>query len=186
MAERSGRSVRRCRCGRTEGPDAESVETLFAIAHARLILREELGRETDELDELAIQMESEIADPTDFELDRPAILFWAEAEWKRLSTHLTGLEEWDAHRTGLERRLQELKDAEPGDIALVAGSVDELVALATEVNEPVAKPLVERYAGTFTAADYDATWPPGRNEACWCGSGQKYKRCCLARARASS
>ena len=21
-------------------------------------------------------------------------------------------------------------------------------------------------------------WPPGRNEPCWCGSGQKYKRCC--------
>lgn len=22
------------------------------------------------------------------------------------------------------------------------------------------------------------TWPPGRNDACWCGSGRKYKRCC--------
>ena len=22
------------------------------------------------------------------------------------------------------------------------------------------------------------TWPPGRNDACWCRSGQKYKRCC--------
>jgi tetratricopeptide (TPR) repeat protein len=21
-------------------------------------------------------------------------------------------------------------------------------------------------------------WPPGRNERCWCGTGQKYKRCC--------
>jgi uncharacterized protein YchJ len=20
---------------------------------------------------------------------------------------------------------------------------------------------------------------PGRNESCWCGSGQKYKKCCL-------
>ena len=24
------------------------------------------------------------------------------------------------------------------------------------------------------------TWPPGRNEACWCGSGHKYKKCCAA------
>ena len=23
-------------------------------------------------------------------------------------------------------------------------------------------------------------WPPGRNEACWCGSGRKYKKCCAA------
>jgi tetratricopeptide (TPR) repeat protein len=22
------------------------------------------------------------------------------------------------------------------------------------------------------------TWPPGRNERCWCGSGRKYKKCC--------
>ena len=22
------------------------------------------------------------------------------------------------------------------------------------------------------------TWPPGRNESCWCGSGRKYKKCC--------
>jgi tetratricopeptide (TPR) repeat protein len=22
------------------------------------------------------------------------------------------------------------------------------------------------------------TWPPGRNEPCWCGSGRKYKKCC--------
>jgi hypothetical protein len=21
-------------------------------------------------------------------------------------------------------------------------------------------------------------WPPARNDACWCGSGEKYKRCC--------
>lgn len=24
------------------------------------------------------------------------------------------------------------------------------------------------------------TWPPGRNEPCWCGSGRKYKKCCGA------
>jgi SEC-C motif-containing protein len=164
-------------------PDPAAVEILYAIIHARLVLREELGRETDDLDELAIQLEAEVADATDFELDRPAVLFWTEPEWKRLSTLMTGLEAWDAHRTGLERRLQEIKDVGPGDVALVAGSVDELSALASQRGEPIAKPLVERYAGTFTAADGDATWPPGRNEPCWCGSGQKYKRCCLARAR---
>lgn len=26
-------------------------------------------------------------------------------------------------------------------------------------------------------------WPPGRNEACWCGSGRKYKKCCGSPAR---
>jgi hypothetical protein len=164
----------------------ESVETMFAVIHARLVLREELGRETDVIDELAMQLESEVADATDFELDQSAIVFWTEDEWKRLHTYLTGLEDWEAHRTGVERQLQDFRASGPGDFALVAGSVDELVAFGTEVGEPVTKALVERYAATFTAADADASWPPGRNEPCWCGSGQKYKRCCLARARSLS
>jgi uncharacterized protein YchJ len=25
-------------------------------------------------------------------------------------------------------------------------------------------------------------WPPERNAPCWCGSGQKYKRCCRPRS----
>jgi len=33
------------------------------------------------------------------------------------------------------------------------------------------------------AASYEGEgvdWPPGRNQACWCGSGTKYKKCCGA------
>jgi hypothetical protein len=164
-------------------PREESVETMFAVIHARLVLREELGRETDVIDELAMQLESEVADATDFELGQQAVLFWPEDEWKRLRTLLPGMDEWEAHRTGLERQLQDFRASGPGDFALVAGSVDELVAFGNEMGEPMAKALVERYAGTFTTADADASWPPGRNDPCWCGSGQKYKRCCLARAR---
>jgi hypothetical protein len=26
-------------------------------------------------------------------------------------------------------------------------------------------------------------WPPERSDACWCGSGLKYKKCCLPRSR---
>jgi uncharacterized protein YecA (UPF0149 family) len=30
-------------------------------------------------------------------------------------------------------------------------------------------------------ADPDVvSWPPGRNQPCWCGSGYKYKKCCAA------
>lgn len=24
------------------------------------------------------------------------------------------------------------------------------------------------------------SWPPRRNQPCWCGSGRKYKKCCAA------
>ena len=38
------------------------------------------------------------------------------------------------------------------------------------------------YAALLGAhADPDlVSWPPGRNEPCWCGSGRKYKKCCAA------
>lgn len=35
------------------------------------------------------------------------------------------------------------------------------------------------YAGDRTGEDLAPLWPPGRNQPCWCGSGRKYKKCCL-------
>lgn len=35
------------------------------------------------------------------------------------------------------------------------------------------------YAAELLRLGGAITWPPGRNDSCWCGSGQKYKRCCL-------
>lgn len=34
------------------------------------------------------------------------------------------------------------------------------------------------YAVAMLEAGEATTWPPARNEPCWCGSGVKYKRCC--------
>lgn len=34
------------------------------------------------------------------------------------------------------------------------------------------------YAAAMLEAGEATTWPPARNEPCWCGSGVKYKRCC--------
>jgi uncharacterized protein YecA (UPF0149 family) len=33
-----------------------------------------------------------------------------------------------------------------------------------------------------TAPERLISWPPGRNEACWCASTRKYKKCCDAPA----
>lgn len=35
-----------------------------------------------------------------------------------------------------------------------------------------------QYAAELTRHGEAIPWPPGRNDPCWCGSGQKYKRCC--------
>jgi SEC-C motif len=34
------------------------------------------------------------------------------------------------------------------------------------------------YAAELTRRGEFIRWPPDRNDACWCGSGRKYKRCC--------
>lgn len=38
------------------------------------------------------------------------------------------------------------------------------------------------YAGDQVTIDDPSLipWPPARNEACWCGSSRKYKKCCAA------
>ncbi|MGB8022412.1 MAG: SEC-C metal-binding domain-containing protein [Candidatus Nanopelagicales bacterium] len=47
--------------------------------------------------------------------------------------------------------------------------------------EPDPSQLRARYAADVARdPSRRIAWPPGRNEACWCGSGRKYKRCCGA------
>jgi uncharacterized protein YecA (UPF0149 family) len=36
------------------------------------------------------------------------------------------------------------------------------------------------YASQLRSTGDTLPWPPGRNDACWCRSGRKYKRCCGA------
>ncbi len=48
--------------------------------------------------------------------------------------------------------------------------------------EPDSAEARAHYAAHLTAkADPEiVSWPPGRNEPCWCGSGRKYKKCCAS------
>ena len=61
--------------------------------------------------------------------------------------------------------------------AIVPIVVDEYAAWCTEQDED---PEEARAAYTAHRMREGAAipWPPGRNEACWCGSGRKYKKCC--------
>lgn len=66
---------------------------------------------------------------------------------------------------------------------LVELSVDEVAAWASEHGwEPGWGVTQDQVAAEALAVDAarGRSWPPGRNEPCWCGSGAKYKRCCGA------
>ncbi|MDT0202648.1 SEC-C domain-containing protein [Nocardioides sp. AE5] len=85
------------------------------------------------------------------------------------------------HRT-VEAELRDGARANPADrvelvIASVAGFDDHLTRTG---NDPLQEATRLAYMEEAHAGGEILAWPPGRNEACWCGSERKYKKCCDA------
>jgi hypothetical protein len=167
--------------GALDAMEVGDSAVMAALAGTRHRLRHVLGLPHDEIDDLA----DEIDQDHDDDYDAVAVLAWPEAEFQ------AGLLRWpafgeaygtlDFHRAEAERRLRQLSESgvTPG---LLLGNVDELVAFAGS-DDPMDTDVRGRYADFLGDNDRMVLWPPGRNVACWCGSGQKYKRCCLPRSR---
>ena len=86
-----------------------------------------------------------------------------------------------AYRQNLEAELRRLDQHGPRRPQLVAMNVDDLVAFARHEGLDAGSPEARnRYAAAQADAGTAEPWPPGRNDPCWCGSGDKYKRCCGA------
>jgi uncharacterized protein YecA (UPF0149 family) len=49
--------------------------------------------------------------------------------------------------------------------------------------DPQDPETLDEYAESRAMLEPVLTWPPERNADCWCGSGTKYKKCCLPRSR---
>lgn len=47
--------------------------------------------------------------------------------------------------------------------------------------------MFKKIAGLFSSRKEEVpAQRPGRNEPCWCGSGKKYKKCCMVLLPASN
>lgn len=79
----------------------------------------------------------------------------------------------DAFRDALGPDVDDLVDEaiETGDIG-DPGELERLASLLAAGLRDAA------YAADQMRAGNGLAWPPGRNDACWCESGRKYKRCC--------
>lgn len=168
--------------------NAEVIYDLVAVRHRQ---REELGLEHDEYDQLFHELDESLAqqEPPD------VLLFWPQDAFERLRAEWPAVAEaweptWDEHRLGIERTLQHWSGRGATDIVLLVGSADALVAYAQREELSLADPddLDEAEQGYLDelADDPQAVrqpWPPRRNDTCWCGSGEKYKKCCLIRSR---
>lgn len=80
-----------------------------------------------------------------------------------------------SHR--IEAHLKRLTKQAPGHRLSVSPlTVAELVdAEGDDANTGRARSLL---AAEFARTGRALEWPPNRNDRCWCGSGQKYKKCC--------
>ncbi|MEV7327030.1 SEC-C domain-containing protein [Micromonospora sp. NPDC093244] len=180
--------VDRSRTHQHESEDAQDTAAamIYGLAHRRHDLREELGLPHDEYDNLADRLRAASNHALDALDDGPAtLLYWPRAEFDALLARWPVLVDsypstWDEHRTQIERALTEASGLGGADLGVVAGTVEGLAAFAGD--DPIDEETLDEYADSLDDAGVTA-WPPGRNDACWCGSGTKYKKCCLPRSR---
>jgi hypothetical protein len=174
-------------------PEAEGTELLevfYQLLNARHAVRHELQLPHDDDDELFQEMAEASHDD-----EEALLLFWPRPAFDALLDRWPKVSEfighsWDEHRALIEKGLVEVSESSATPPVLFAGSVEELVAFAAELDEasgpddahdPGDLDVILGYADSIESPA--VAWPPGRNEDCWCGSGLKYKKCCLPRAR---
>ncbi|MEV4121030.1 SEC-C domain-containing protein [Micromonospora sp. NPDC049645] len=184
--------LERTRTQQHESEDAqdEAAAMIYGLARQRHDLREEQGLPHDEYDNLADRLRDAASHALNGLDDGPAtLLFWPMAEFDALLVRWPALVDsypstWDEHRAQIERALVDASGLGGADLGVVAGTVDGLAAFARDAgSDPTDEETLDEYADSLDEAGVTA-WPPGRNDTCWCGSGIKYKKCCLPRSRA--
>jgi tetratricopeptide (TPR) repeat protein len=173
----------------TEPASADEAGLLFFLLQQRHRVRHVLGLSHDAQDNLAERLETKLANAA-APAAEPAddLLFWPHGEFDRLVAQWPALSEsygksWDDHRAHLERELVRLTGAGRVGLTLLTGSVAGLTASAGREGDPADPKVRADYARQLSAGSGQISWPPERNGACWCGSGNKYKKCCMPRSR---
>ena len=171
----------------SEQENRERGVMLYGLAQHRHQLRHVLKLPHDNWDDLAVRLNHATSQTRSHE-DVAAELFWPLAEFEQLIKRWPALAEefghdWDEHRAAVETDLTRYANVGYPRLVLLTGAVDGLVAYAEGTDEdPATSGVADDYARGIDAA-HQAAWPPGRNGPCWCGSGQKYKKCCRPRSR---
>ena len=164
----------------------------------RLLARMKLGLPHDDHDEVALavaQRQAEGALELPYEEDRPeqggpareveALYSRAAFDGARdrgLLSGETAEHGADAYYRAAERSLRERDREHPGTPrSAVLHGVEEVVEFAERSGlDPADDDTALTWADLELTADDPRlrSWPPGRNEPCWCASGRKYKKCC--------
>ncbi|WP_307834560.1 SEC-C domain-containing protein [Paractinoplanes lichenicola] len=172
----------------TEPSSAEDAGVLFFLLQQRHRLRHALGLQHDTHDNLAERLETRLANAGAGVSQQVDLLFFREAEFGKLAEQFPALspvfgENWDEHRAILERELVRLTNAGRTGLTVLPGTVVGLTGFAGADGDVADAKVRSGYAQQLAGREGQIPWPPERNGACWCGSGNKYKKCCLPRSR---
>jgi tetratricopeptide (TPR) repeat protein len=113
---------------------------------------------------------------------RAEMLVWQRGELDRAHQRWPEVFTGDVpvHCAAIEQRLRRMAAQQHARrITLITGTVEGLADyLRDEGGDPGEEATRLSYATRARELGHTLTWPPGRNQPCWCGSGQKYKKCC--------
>jgi tetratricopeptide (TPR) repeat protein len=162
----------------------------FALAQARHRLRRELDLPHDEHDLLADRLRDAADDIIAGDEGTDSVLVWPREQFTALVGRWPVLTEvfgdtWDECRRRTEQALHALSATGQTRSTLLVGDVADLVAYLTPIGGDLTDPeAMQGYLDHLEdSGQVGQQWPPQRNEPCWCGSGLKYKKCCLPRSR---
>ncbi|GID27677.1 SEC-C metal-binding domain-containing protein [Paractinoplanes brasiliensis] len=172
----------------TEPSSAEDAGVLFFLLQQRHRLRHALGLQHDTHDNLAERLETRLANAGAASNDQVDLLFFRQPEFDRLLSELPALTsafgaDWDEHRAILERELVRLTNTGRTGLTVLPATVVGLTGFAGADGDVADARTRSGYAQQLAGREGQIPWPPERNAACWCGSGNKYKKCCLPRSR---
>lgn len=164
----------------------DKEDVLLSVAAARHELRHELNLPHDDLDDVAGEL-LETEESAAF-TEGMSALWWPQAEHGELLRRWPELAKtygstWDSHRELTEVAMQVYSTAGAPSLILLPGSVDELISFVGPDADPADGASQDAYTEFLDDNDRGVAWPPERNAPCWCGSGVKYKKCCLPRTR---
>jgi tetratricopeptide (TPR) repeat protein len=110
------------------------------------------------------------------------MLVWQRAELQVATQYWPAVFAADVenHHAEVEQRLRGLSaQRDVASISLILGSADGFAGYLTETGaDPAEESVRLAYAQRAKGQGLVTSWPPGRNQACWCGSRSKYKKCC--------
>ncbi|AGL15935.1 SEC-C domain-containing protein [Actinoplanes sp. N902-109] len=175
--------------GQTAEPTtADDAGVLFFLLQQRHRIRHALDLPHDSHDNLADRLETRLANASARAAAEPELLFWPQDEFDQLVRQWPALSEtygktWDEHRARVETELVRLAGTGAAELSLPRASVAALTRFAGADGDPADATTLSGYARQAATAAGRIPWPPERNAPCWCGSGAKYKKCCLPRSR---